>query len=758
MKDFQRQLPQLEERILYLQLIKDHPSWGNLDGFKKKCEQLKTSANDHTEESLTREIRQLDESITFLEERAEEHLTPMELVRIARSSERFSLKDILENVYDDYIELGGEDDANVDPAMICARATISRHIKDRRHNASVMVIGQEHNHGEPFRSAGSCTPQGNEKALKYMKVAESEGIPIHFFIFTPGTWPTEEGPGAAQQITRNIYTMAKLRVPMISMISEGGGGGAEAIGLSDYRIMASHGYYSVIPPERAAAIEGKISEGSTIPKELIEVCANRLRLTAEDNLILGTVDQVIQEPHLGARKDDSSFFAALRTEMIRATDKVILSVKSFSGLRNYEIRRRKHRQPEKEDQQPSVTWDLGRDEIKRLLAGRSRKYLEMGRNGFSGQPDPEEAIHTLIKARTENVIETLRHDILKSHKRHVRKLIDEGPGAGTEMLQRITEPLTAIVDIFSRKKKEKQQLLLTYSGTTKVQDDHHRRADPLELTDTYTTPLIKSDQTVSCPNSERYNCKDLWIPDLYRDFAGVCENCGHHFPLEYQWYLKSVFDPGSIDHFNGDIAAANPLNYTGFSERLQSTINRTGRRSGNITFHARVHGIELIVSMLYSDFFNGTVGSAEGEKFVQACALAGRKKRPFLACIHATGGIRFQEGCLGIIQMAKCTMAVREYIDSGGLYLVVYDNNCYAGPLASFLGCSPYQFAIKSSRVGFAGPREIRETTGNDIPPDYHSARNGLKRGHIQGIWDRREFKRNLHKALLRLGRPGLCA
>ncbi len=198
------------------------------------------------------------------------------------------------------------------------------------------------------------------------------------------------------------------------------------------------------------------------------------------------------------------------------------------------------------------------------------------------------------------------------------------------------------------------------------------------------------------------------------------------------------------------------MNYTGFTERLQPAKDKTGKRSGNMTFHAKVNGIQIIVAMLYSDFRNGTVGSAEGEKFVQACALAKRKKRPFLAYIHTTGGIRIQEGTLGVTQMPKCTMAVREYIDAGGLYLVVYDNNSYAGPLASFLGCSPYQFAIRSSRVGFAGPRVIRETTGSDIPPDYHSARNALKRGHIQGIWDRREFRRNLHKALLTMGSPSL--
>jgi acetyl-CoA carboxylase carboxyl transferase subunit beta len=280
--------------------------------------------------------------------------------------------------------------------------------------------------------------------------------------------------------------------------------------------------------------------------------------------------------------------------------------------------------------------------------------------------------------------------------------------------------------------------------------------DPLELTDTYTSPLANEDRTVSCPNAEKYNCKDLWIPDLYGEFAGVCETCGHHFPLEYQWYLENIFDTGSLRFFNSHISSCNPLEYTGFSDRLQAAKRKTGNNAGNMTFHAKINDIKVVVCMLYSDFRNGTVGSAEGEKFAQACSIAKRKKRPLLAYVHTTGGIRIQEGTLGVVQMPKCTMAVREYIDSGGLYIVVYDNNSYAGPVASFLGCSPYQFAIRSSRVGFAGPRVIRETTGIDIPPDYHSARNALRRGHIQGIWDRREFRRNLHKSLLTMGSPSL--
>jgi acetyl-CoA carboxylase carboxyl transferase subunit beta len=752
MKEQLKQLHNIEERINYLLQIKDYSNWGNLNDFKEQCEQLKQSIYDFSIDQVTAETRKLDESISFLEERAEEQLTPMERVRIVRSIQRFSLKDILENVYEDYTELGGEEDANVDPAMVCAKATIVRRIKNKPHTANVMVIGQECGHGEEFRNGGSCRPEGNEKALRYMKVAETEGIPIHFYIFTPGSYPVEEYPGAAQQIARNIYAMTKLRVPMVAMISEGGSGGAEAIGLADYRMMVTHGYYSVISPEGAAAIEGRIKEGNKVPKELIEVCADRLRLTAEDNLKNGTIDQILYEPALGARRDDFTFFAQVRKQVIRATDRVVLSCKNFKTLRTYEIGRNKKRS-ENQDYHAAMHWDLTKDEISRLLKLRSKKYMAMGRNGFTGLETEETSLINKASLMTEKAYYTVRYDIMKNHQKQVRKVLNDVSGEGSVILKRLTRPLYSVLDFFTEKQDRKPIRLLTYTAGSRSAES---QPDPLELTDTYTSPLANEDRTITCPNAETHGCKDLWVPDLFSEFAGVCENCGHHFPLEYQWYLQNVFDPYSIQFFNEHITSGNPLNYTGYSERLEKAQEKTGKRSGNMTFHAQVNGIHIVTTMLYSNFRNGTVGSAEGEKFVQACNIAKRKKRPLLAYIHTTGGIRIQEGTLGVIQMPKCTMAVREYIDSGGLYIVVYDNNSYAGPVASFLGCSPYQFAIRSSRVGFAGPRVIRETTGIDIPPDYHSDRNALKRGHIQGIWDRREFRRNLHKALLTMGSPSL--
>ena len=137
---------------------------------------------------------------------------------------------------------------------------------------------------------------------------------------------------------------------------------------------------------------------------------------------------------------------------------------------------------------------------------------------------------------------------------------------------------------------------------------------------------------------------------------------------------------------------------------------------------------------------------------MEAAARAAKKRYPFLAYVHGTAGIRIQEGTHGVIQMPRCTVAVRRYIESGGLYLVLYDTNSFAGPVASFLGCAPYQFAVRSSNIGFAGPGVIKETTGMDIPPKYHRSYRALSRGHIQGIWDRRQIRANLKQALPTMG------
>jgi len=728
-----KKLKNLLDTATYIRDIKGEDFEG-ISELVKEVERVYEDFYGYEEGYVEKFIKDTENRISYLLERAESTLTPFEIVKIVRHPQRFTLQDILENVYDSYMELGGDGELNIDPAVVCAKAMLVRKVGKDYYFHQVMVIGHEKGHGEEFRQGGSAKPWGNEKALRYMKMAETEGIPIHFFIFTPGAYPIEDYPGAAQQIARNLYYMSKLQVPTVAFISEGGSGGAEAIGLADIRLMAEKGYYSVISPEGAAAIEAKLKEGRP-PRELVEKCARALKLTAKDNLKFGTIDRIIPEPPLGARQRDYEFFKKLKIELIRATDEVVLQTRSMKLLRKYAMSKQ-----ESEDFKYFVNWELNEDEIEILIENRYKKYRKITQWAIS-QP----------KGFWKSVVETgqtlglkfkneLKYKVFKKGHKTFKKFLDELTSESSLLLKPVSDPVKTVYNLIVGKKE------IPKMPESIIEED----------TTTYVSPLALEDRTVTCPMAEKNGCPDIWVPDLYGEFCGVCPNCGYHFPLEYRWYLNNIFDRGSVKMFNEDIASGNPLEFEGYAERLKAAREKTGLKSALLSFEAKIGGISLVAVMLVAEFRQGTFGVAEGEKFIRAIELARITRRPFIALIHTTGGIRIHEGTLGVVQMPRCTMAVREYVDAGGLYIVIYDNNSYAGPVASFLGAAPYQFALKSTRLGFAGPRVIRETTGQDVPPDYHSAENALKRGHIQGIWDRRELRKKLFTALLTMGGKNL--
>jgi acetyl-CoA carboxylase carboxyl transferase subunit beta len=355
---------------------------------------------------------------------------------------------------------------------------------------------------------------------------------------------------------------------------------------------------------------------------------------------------------------------------------------------------------------------------------------------------PKGLTHTL-KEKGENFLRVLgnevKYRVLKSGQKTFKRLIDDILSESSLLLKPVSDPVKTVYNLIVGKKVKPKLPTI-----------------PEEEEVVYELPVVLEDRTVTCPQAEKYGCPDIWVPDLYGEFCGVCPNCGYHFFLEYQWYLNNVFDRGSIKFFDEEIASTNPLNFEGHAEKLKEDRKRTGLNSAFLSFTAKVGGISVVCGMLVADFRQGTVGAAEGEKFIRAIQLAKITRRPFIMFVHSTGGIRIQEGTVGVVQMPRCTMAVRDYVDAGGLYLVIYDNNSYAGPVASFLGSAPYQFALKSTRLGFAGPRVIHETTGQPPPPDYHSAENALRRGHIQGIWDRRELRKRIFHALLTMGGKNL--
>ena len=738
----EKKLTELLERVNYAREILGNKARPELDAFAKEIGEFPAKHMNQTEDHVEKAVRSLENRLSTMESAIDAQLTAMDKVRIVRHPQRSCLKDILENVYDNYTEIGGKDEHSIDPGMLIARAYITRRKGKKIINQPVMVVGQEKGHGQEFRNGGSIKPWGNSKALKYMKVAAREQIPIHAYVNTPGSYPIEDFPGAAQQIAENIYEMAGLPVPIIAIFSEGGSGGAEAIGMADKRLMLSHGYYSVISPEGAAAIEGRIKSTERAPVELIESCAISQRITAQDNLDNGYIDEIIEEPPLGARIDHFDFYKRVREQVVRATDEVTLSVRGMRLFRAVALRHF-HRHTD-----VIVRWTLTDNARERLIRRRFKKYRKLAQHAYEDNRSVLEKLNATSSGIVSSTTSAIMYGLIKPFRQRIDNLVEEATDEIHVVTGKFVDMYNAVQKKFGVKSTDDKQKEMELTGLSKSEEP----AVAIDNSTNYVSPQAKMDREISCPHGENRGCLDIWARDLYTDFAGVCPHCGYNFPMEYQWYLHNLFDKGSLREFNRDIASGNPTGFPNFEQRVEAAKEKTGLESSCMTFNASLEGIHLTCATLVANFRGGSVGAAEGEKFIRALELAQTKHQPFLAYVHGTAGIRIQEGVNGLIQMPRCTMAVRKYIEAGGLYIVLYDTNSYAGPVASFLGCSPYQYAIRSSRLGFAGPGVIKETTGIEIPPDYHNCFKALSRGHIQGVWSRKDARKNLQQSLLTIG------
>jgi len=220
--------------------------------------------------------------------------TAFDRVKLARHPDRPYTLDFVERLFEDFVELHGDRRFADDPAIVCGFA--------RFHGLPVVVVGQQKGRDTKqrgYRNFGMPKPEGYRKAIRTMKLADKFGRPIFTFVDTPGAYPgiDAEERGQAEAIAYNLREMAKLKVPVIvTIIGEGGSGGALAIAVGDQVLMLENATYSVITPEGCAAILWKDSKQA-------DQAAARLRLTAQHLFKEGIVDQIIDEPAEGAHTD-----------------------------------------------------------------------------------------------------------------------------------------------------------------------------------------------------------------------------------------------------------------------------------------------------------------------------------------------------------------------------------------------------------------------------------------------------------------------
>ena len=223
-----------------------------------------------------------------------EERTAFERVQLARHADRPYTLDLIERLFEDFVELHGDKRFAEDPAIVCGLA--------RFHGLPVIVVGHQKGRDtkqRSYRNFGMPKPEGYRKALRVMKLGEKFGRPIFTFIDTPGAYPgiDAEERGQAEAIAYNLRQMAKIKVPIIvTVIGEGGSGGALAIGIGDQVLMLENSIYSVISPEGCAAILWKDSSRA-------DQAAEGLRLTAQHLHEEGIIDKIIPEPDGGAHND-----------------------------------------------------------------------------------------------------------------------------------------------------------------------------------------------------------------------------------------------------------------------------------------------------------------------------------------------------------------------------------------------------------------------------------------------------------------------
>ena len=247
---------------------------------------------------------------------SEQQKDAFDRVLLARHGDRPYTLDYIEKLFVDFTEIHGDRRFANDPAIICGFA--------RFHNLPVVVIGHQKGRDtkqRQHRNFGMPKPEGYRKALRAMKLAEKFGRPVLTFIDTPGAYPgiDAEERGQAEAIAYNLREMAKLKVPvLVTVIGEGGSGGALAIGVGDQVLMLENAIYSVISPEGCAAILWKDSAQA-------DRAAASLRLTAQDLLKEGLVDAIVAEPAGGAHTDHDRAAEILNVELEGRLSKLMAS-------------------------------------------------------------------------------------------------------------------------------------------------------------------------------------------------------------------------------------------------------------------------------------------------------------------------------------------------------------------------------------------------------------------------------------------------
>ncbi|MCK4325203.1 acetyl-CoA carboxylase carboxyltransferase subunit beta [bacterium] len=252
------------------------------------------------------------------------------------------------------------------------------------------------------------------------------------------------------------------------------------------------------------------------------------------------------------------------------------------------------------------------------------------------------------------------------------------------------------------------------------------------------------------------DCGEIIYNKELEENIKVCSKCNYHFRLGARERISLLLDEDSLQEYDRDMSSSDPLSFQGvksYKEKLSEDQSKTGLIEAVVTGEGRLNGHPLIISVTDYRFIMGSMGSVVGEKITRAIERAMEKKLPFLSISGSGGGARMYEGMLSLMQMAKTSGAVAKLGEKGLLFISLLTDPTMGGVAASFASLGDIVIAEPKALIGFAGPRVIRETIGEELPPGFQKAEFMLEHGLIDMIVPRKELKVTLSNILSFFGR-----
>ena len=259
---------------------------------------------------------------------------------------------------------------------------------------------------------------------------------------------------------------------------------------------------------------------------------------------------------------------------------------------------------------------------------------------------------------------------------------------------------------------------------------------------------IPSGLWVKCPSCTEIQYK----PELEKNFS-VCRKCNHHFRVNPSLYCDLLLDKGNIKNLFTNIQSSDPLSFEAekqYIKQLDIARSKTGHNDAINCFLGDINKNTVVLAVMNFEFIGGSMGSVVGELVSRSIDLASEQKIP-LILICASGGARMQESAYSLMQLAKTSSKLARLQKEGGLYIPVLTDPTTGGVTASFGMLGDVIIAEPGALIGFAGPRVIKQTIGEDLPEGFQRAEFLLEKGFIDHIVSRSEMKKKLTKLIVLL-------